>query len=437
MIEGFCTLELSNVAATVDRRCVNDNSLVVAPSTFCAHRQWLGVDGWSACVQVNPCKPRPADAWRAILSQQEKAVKRRDDEHAALQTLRRARARQQPSPEIPCPVCTTPFSERLSARSSTRKTCSAACGRVLRNRVVTAAKRPARPPALTTSGREASQIVTSICAEHRQEMRNGQPIRTSCRACDRHAERRALGVQSRPSTRFTTTKRPPVQRACQQCYAVFAVPRKRPNQRYCSIRCHNQARGTLPRQRTCSICQGQFRPRRSAARFCSIACRSASRQGTKPLAAIAARVKQQRIPVQPCPICGADFKPLSNGRAKARQATCSLHCGLVWAARHRKPETAPCRHCSQPVPRYTYRRATGKVDVKSFCSRACFDAFRTNGYGDLLGLLTHDWQPVPPIAKRLGRLPQTVRTRLQRAHAKGLVEFKRGHGYRRTPGVAA
>jgi hypothetical protein len=93
-LQGFCLTEMSNVPAGPDRRCINDNSLVIAPSTSCAHRRWLGVDGWSACGQENPCKPRPADAWRAVLKQQAGAVRKSEADRAASRAKLRTTSRR-------------------------------------------------------------------------------------------------------------------------------------------------------------------------------------------------------------------------------------------------------------------------------------------------------------------------------------------------------
>lgn len=229
-LQGFCCLESRNVPIGIDRRCLTDQSFAIAPSTSCAHRQWLGVDGWSRCSQERPCTPRPADAWRAILKQQAGAVRKRE---AARETVKpgrefvccecarsglkyggmgrcstcyqRQRARMngaQPKvilEQIPCPVCSAPFiPHSMGDGRKRKKSCSVACGRVLRNRAVTASKQPARPPEMTASGREVSQIVPSICTEHRQEMSGGRPIRTSCQACAKQRRRLALGVEPRP-----------------------------------------------------------------------------------------------------------------------------------------------------------------------------------------------------------------------------------------------
>lgn len=201
---GFCVACAADVAIGPDRRCLTDSSLVLPPSTGCNHQRLIN-GSWSTCR----CKPVAAGTWQKVLAPRDRppeyqstAVRRfsgattlTTHESRRIAQARRQRSQRYPTPEIPCPVCSKPFSERLSAHGSMRKTCSSACGRVLRNRAVTASKQPARPPELTPSGREASQLVPSICATHRQEMRNGQPIRSFCRACDRKAGRReAQGV---------------------------------------------------------------------------------------------------------------------------------------------------------------------------------------------------------------------------------------------------
>lgn len=152
MTSGFCTLESVNVAASIDRRCPNDNSLVIAPSTLCAHRQWMAEGGWSECLQERPCPPRAADEWRKMLDQQAAAVKKRDKDRAARQ-----------------------FSAAHGARP---KLATAHKGRRISFKA------------------EPSQIIPALCSEHLQDIRNGRPKHRACQACQRRARRRMMKVAS-------------------------------------------------------------------------------------------------------------------------------------------------------------------------------------------------------------------------------------------------
>jgi hypothetical protein len=161
MLEGFCCLCADDVPMTLARRCLADGSLVLPPSTGCAHQRWL--DGsWSTCS----CKPVKAGTWRAILKQQDGAVRKREADRAAVETVRpgrefvccecgrsglkyggmgrcstcyqRMRARmngRKPNAtiaEIPCPVCATPFKPYSRGEDrERRKACSQPCGRQL------------------------------------------------------------------------------------------------------------------------------------------------------------------------------------------------------------------------------------------------------------------------------------------------------------------
>lgn len=190
LIEGFCLSCANDVPITAERRCVADGSLCIPPSTACPHL--LLIDGaWSACR----CKPVAAGTWRSILSQQAKAIKKRDQDRAARQfmaagpkppklttarkpTKRRAEFRcpKCTSPgkryggrglcatcyqlarkraagvrpwaevkvnEIPCPVCQTPFKPRSFGPGRRKKTCSEVCGRTLSTQTQTERRREA------------------------------------------------------------------------------------------------------------------------------------------------------------------------------------------------------------------------------------------------------------------------------------------------------
>lgn len=60
---------------------------------------------------------------------------------------------------------------------------------------------------------------------------------------------------------------------------------------------------------------------------------------------------------------------------------------------------------------------------------------RPRGDVALLTVLSHhEWTQVPAVAERLGKTITATLQALQRARRRGLVQNKRGHGYRRTPG---
>jgi hypothetical protein len=59
---GFCLVEQCDTTIGPDRRCLADQSIVIAPSTGCAHQR-LRNGAWSACPMERPCKPVPPKRW--------------------------------------------------------------------------------------------------------------------------------------------------------------------------------------------------------------------------------------------------------------------------------------------------------------------------------------------------------------------------------------
>lgn len=87
---GFCLSHQSNVEIDQGARCLVDGTRTIAPSTGCVHQSWT--DGaWSPCIPIEgeiqrrTCKPYHPDQWRTVLSQQARAIVKRDADRAARQ----------------------------------------------------------------------------------------------------------------------------------------------------------------------------------------------------------------------------------------------------------------------------------------------------------------------------------------------------------------
>lgn len=194
---GFCVACADDVAIGPDRRCLTDSSLVLPPSTGCAHQRWTGED-WSACTL---CKPVAAGTWQKVLAPRDRppeyqstAVRRFSGdmtltahESRRIAQARRQRSQRYPTPEIPCPVCSKPFSERLSAHGSTRKTCSSECGHQLRT--TNAARAPRR------EGQRRDMAVRSMACVGCGEKDRPHKARGLCQKCWSAERRRAVGAK--------------------------------------------------------------------------------------------------------------------------------------------------------------------------------------------------------------------------------------------------
>lgn len=144
------------------------------------------------------------------------------------------------------------------------------------------------------------------------------------------------------------------QRQCEACGGAFQHPSRAPV-RYCSVACRYASRTKWP-PRECQQCGASFRPKAATSRYCSMPCSGLA--GRRRLAFT-------------CEGCGGGFEREASDNGPWRTRFCSDDCRK--RSKSRRTEKA-CQRCATVLPLKAYwrdaRRADGHRDWCVQCCRA-------------------------------------------------------------------
>ncbi len=139
-------------------------------------------------------------------------------------------------------------------------------------------------------------------------------------------------------------------RQCERCGKEYRPNSSNPKQRFCSNRCHYDARVPTLQPRTCVACGHTFQPRRAVQVTCCHTCGYAMR-----------RERTEEVNRRPCAECGALFVPRQHA-----VSYCSRACaGLVKRRLYDRKITVNCEVCGK-----SFQAKRSRTSVK-FCSNKC------------------------------------------------------------------